>query len=140
MKKPFKSIQFRRATEVPKGWGKEVRIVNETVLDEEEFPTGYSGKLLVYDKAGAVSSMHFHTVKHETFYVLSGRFVFSFYNPENAEKVIIVLVGGDIVSIPTSNPHQISCEAPGTIIEFASTDYSWDNYRVEKGDSQRSSA
>jgi len=49
--------------EVKKVWGKEVWIVN---------CEKYCGKLLYLDK-GAVSSMHYHKVKQETFYALSGQ-------------------------------------------------------------------
>lgn len=49
--------------EVKKVWGKEVWIVN---------CEKYCGKLLHLDK-GAVSSLHYHKVKQETFYALSGQ-------------------------------------------------------------------
>jgi len=49
--------------EVKKVWGKEVWIVN---------CEKYCGKLLYLDK-GAVSSMHYHITKQETFYALSGQ-------------------------------------------------------------------
>jgi quercetin dioxygenase-like cupin family protein len=133
----IKNISFSMAIDKPKGWGKERQIINQVVLPDETFPKGYSGKLLVYEKAGAVSSMHFHTVKHETFYVLTGTFAFYYYNPENADVLKRVLWPGDVVEIPPCNPHQLVCEETGIIIEFASTDYAWDNYRVGKGDSQR---
>lgn len=49
--------------EVKKVWGKEKILVNNDK---------YCGKLLYLDK-GAVSSMHYHEVKQETFYALSGQ-------------------------------------------------------------------
>ena len=49
--------------EVKKVWGKEIWIVN---------CEKYCGKLLYLDK-GAVSSMHYHKEKQETFYALSGQ-------------------------------------------------------------------
>lgn len=49
--------------EVKKVWGKEVWIVN---------CEKYCGKLLYLDK-GAVSSLHYHIMKQETFYALSGQ-------------------------------------------------------------------
>lgn len=48
---------------VPKVWGREVWVVN---------CEKYCGKLLYLDK-GAVSSMHYHKEKQETFYALSGQ-------------------------------------------------------------------
>ena len=129
-------ITFDKPIIVPKGWGKEVQIVNLFAGGLPNFPTGYSGKLLVYDKAGAISSMHFHTKKHETFYVLSGYFLFAYYDPTTAERLTRTIDVGEVVSIPTNNPHQLSCLQSGTIIEFASSDFSWDNVRIGKGDSQ----
>ena len=128
-------ITFSKARDVKKGWGKEVQIFNSAA--KEDSPTGLSGKLLVYTEYGAVSSMHFHRTKSEVFYVLSGRVQFKYYNLDNADEMATVLVEGDVVTIPPGNPHQIISLEPSTIIEFASTDYSWDNYRVRKGDSQR---
>jgi len=49
--------------EAKKVWGKEVWVVN---------CPEYCGKLLYLDK-GAVSSMHYHKEKQETFYALSGQ-------------------------------------------------------------------
>jgi len=42
---------------VKKGWGKEIIFASTPE---------YCGKLLVFDKAGAKCSMHFHLDKHET--------------------------------------------------------------------------
>jgi quercetin dioxygenase-like cupin family protein len=130
-------ITFKKALIVPKGWGSEVQITNNETTFELQLPTGYSGKLLVYDKVGAVSSLHFHTVKHETFYVLWGSFQLIYFNHENADRLEKTLIEGDIVVIPPNNPHQLICRTQGNIVEFASTDYSWDNYRIGKGDSQK---
>ncbi len=49
--------------EVEKVWGREVWIVN---------CPKYCGKLLFLDK-GAISSLHYHKKKQETFYALSGQ-------------------------------------------------------------------
>lgn len=49
--------------EVPKVWGKEIWIVNNEK---------YCGKFLHINK-GAASSLHYHKVKQETFYALSGQ-------------------------------------------------------------------
>lgn len=133
----LEKIWFSKGRDVPKGWGKEVHITNHIVLPGEQFPIGYSGKLLVYDRKGAVSSMHFHTVKHETFYILKGEFIVWYYDPDNADIKHEITLEGDKVEIPPNNPHQVICKGNnGIIIEFASSDYAWDNYRIAKGDSQ----
>ena len=48
---------------VPKGWGYEKWIVNNEK---------YCGKLLFFEK-GKKCSWHYHKLKHETFYLHSGR-------------------------------------------------------------------
>jgi len=125
---PNGSIGFSTPVIVSKGWGREVQIVNKNE---------YAGKLLVYDKAGSISSMHFHLEKSESFYVLSGQFNLSYYDLENATLLGKTLNAGDVVDIPAGNPHQLLCVQPGTVIEFSTTDYSFDNYRIGKGDSQK---
>ena len=139
--KRIEPIIFRRANDVKKGWGKEVQITNHIISDtEKDFPTGYSGKLLVYDKAGAVSSLHFHKVKCETFFCSRGEFELHYIDLETAERHSRLMVEGDIVEIPPGNPHQVVSKSEyGIIIEFASSDYTFDNYRIGKGDSQNKS-
>lgn len=69
---------------VKKVWGREVWLVN---CDE------YCGKLLYLDK-GAVSSMHYHEVKKETFYALSG-------------QTALTIEGKDYMLNPASRPKTI---------------------------------
>jgi|WetSurMetagenome_2_1015567.scaffolds.fasta_scaffold546919_2 hypothetical protein len=127
--------QIDESNTVLKGWGKEIQIVNHT--EPDHFPLGYSGKILVYSKRSAKSSMHYHVVKHETFFVLQGGFTLLYYNPDTAELKRELLIERSVVDIPPYNPHQLVCNSDeGRIIEFASTDYNWDNYRIGKGDSQ----
>ena len=128
----IETISFRKAENHPKGWGKEVWVANFP-----SSPEGYSGKLLCFEKEGAKSSMHYHTLKHETFYVAKGEFVVWYYNPQNADLLHEVVCEGDVVIIPPYNPHQVVLRGhSGVIVEFATCDNAWDNYRIGKGDSQ----
>jgi len=70
--------------EVKKVWGKEVWLVNNEK---------YCGKLLYLDK-GAVSSMHYHKVKQETFFALSG-------------QTGLMIAGKDYMLNPASRPKTI---------------------------------
>lgn len=70
--------------EVKKVWGKEVWIVN---CDK------YCSKLLRLDK-GAVSSMHYHKIKQETFYALDG-------------TASLTIEGRDYMMTPFSRPKTI---------------------------------
>lgn len=70
--------------EVKKVWGREVWIVN---------CSQYCGKLLYLDR-GAVSSMHYHKGKQETFYALSG-------------QTGLMIAGRDYMLNPSSRPKTI---------------------------------
>ena len=114
---------------VEKGWGKEV-----IYADHEE----YCGKLLVYDKAGATSSMHFHKIKKESWYVLQGSFEYKVIDTSIGNINTVVINQGDVVTNEIYTIHQlIAREDNSIIVEVSTKDYSYDNYRVIPGDSQK---
>ncbi len=111
---------------VEKGWGSE----NIWATNEK-----YCGKLLNFEP-GAKFSMHFHAVKDETWYVLSGKFKVITIDTSNAKRSITVLSTGDVWHNPPLLPHQLVCLEQGCIIEVSTPDSVADNYRIEPGDSQ----
>ncbi len=111
---------------VKKGWGSE----NIWATNDK-----YCGKLLNFEP-GAKFSMHFHAVKDETWYVLSGKFKVITIDTSNAKRSFTVLNIGDIWHNPPLLPHQLICLEQGSIIEVSTPDSVADNYRVEPGDSQ----
>lgn len=111
---------------VQKGWGTE-EIWASTDL--------YCGKLMHFNE-GAKFSMHFHSIKDETWYVLSGQFKVITINTTNASRIEHILNVGDTWHNPPLLPHQLFCIKQGTIIETSTADSVEDNYRVESGDSQ----
>ena len=113
---------------VEKGWGSELIWATNDL---------YCGKLLNFNE-GARFSMHFHAVKDETWYVLSGTFEVKFINTLNAEETTCILNTGDVWRNEPLEPHQLICLEEGTIIEVSTPDSVEDNYRVQKGDSQKS--
>ena len=114
---------------VTKGWGKEV-----IYADHEE----YCGKLLVYDKAGATSSMHFHKVKKETWYVLQGSFDYKTIDTNTGVINTQVISQGDTITNETFAIHQLTARDDNSIIvEVSTKDNPDDNFRVIPGDSQR---
>jgi len=112
---------------VDKGWGRE----NIWATNDK-----YCGKLLEFNQ-GAKFSMHFHSEKEETWYVLSGKFKVICINTNNASQYEKELNVGDVWHNPPLLPHQVICLEAGTIIEVSTPDSVEDNYRVMKGDSQR---
>lgn len=120
-------FEIKTPVRVDKGWGYELHIHNDD---------GYCSKILHFNK-DAMFSMHFHMMKHETWYVASGKFVLKTINTDNAETVVSNLVQGDVVVVPMGLPHQLWALEEGDIFEASTPDHVIDSYRVQKGDSQK---
>ncbi len=104
---------------VEKVWGHEEWIVNNSK---------YCGKKLVLRK-GYRCSMHYHKIKEETFYVLSGKILFeSEFSGENKTKVI---ESGDIEHIKPNLLHRFTGLEDSEIIEFSTFHMDKDSYRKE---------
>jgi quercetin dioxygenase-like cupin family protein len=114
---------------VEKGWGHELIFATNDK---------YCGKLLKFNE-GTKFSMHFHSVKDETWLVLSGRFLIRWIDTVTANEHEDPLNPGDVWHNEPLKPHQVICLEAGTIVEVSTPDSVGDNYRVAKGDSQRTS-
>lgn len=112
---------------VEKGWGSEFIFATNDK---------YCGKLLKFNK-DARFSMHFHSVKDETWYVLNGQFKVIVIDTANASQTEHILNPGATWHNPPLLPHQVICIEEGTLIEVSTPDSVEDNYRVMKGDSQK---
>ena len=113
-----------------KGWGYEEWIVNNKL---------YCGKILHFWK-GKKFSLHYHNLKDETFYVISGKFSAIFYESleDYAKKksTFLELAKGDTIHIKPGVLHRLTALEEGEIIEFSTEHFEDDSYRVEPGDSQ----
>lgn len=112
---------------VEKGWGHEFIFATNDK---------YCGKLLQFNK-DAKFSMHFHSEKDETWFVLSGKFLVKWIDTRTAETYTQELKTNDTWHNPPLLPHQVICLEAGTLIEVSTPDSVEDNYRVGKGDSQK---
>lgn len=112
---------------VTKGWG------SEYIFATNDF---YCGKFMNFH-TGARFSMHFHSVKDETWYVQNGKFLVRYIDTRNANIQEKELNEGDTWHNPPLLPHQLICLEQGTIIEVSTADSVEDNYRVLPGDSQQ---
>ena len=111
---------------VSKGWGQEnIWATNDN----------YCGKFLHFEK-GSKCSLHFHAVKDETWYVLTGKFIVNYIDAANGDELSTVLTPGMTWHNPPLVPHQLVCDTAGTIIEVSTADSVEDNYRIRPGDSQ----
>ena len=112
---------------IEKGWGSElIWATNDK----------YCGKLLRFKKDSKFS-MHFHSAKDETWYVLSGKFEVKYIMTQNAAINSQILEVGSVWRNEPLEPHQVICLEEGTIIEVSTPDSVEDNYRVFPGDSQK---
>lgn len=111
---------------IEKGWG------SELIFETNDL---YCGKLLNFRK-GMKSSMHFHVIKDEAWYVLSGKFILKMIDTVSADVYQHELVKGSSIRIKPLQPHQLICIEEGTIVEVSTADSIDDNYRIKHGDSQ----
>jgi mannose-6-phosphate isomerase-like protein (cupin superfamily) len=111
---------------VEKGWG------NELIWATND---KYCGKMMKF-RNDAKFSMHFHSEKDETWYVLSGKFKVEWIDTTDASIHEKILVTDDVWHNPPLMPHRVTCLEEGVIIEVSTPDSVEDNYRVMPGDSQ----
>ncbi|MSR87993.1 MAG: cupin domain-containing protein [Candidatus Zambryskibacteria bacterium] len=104
---------------IPKVWGKELWIHN----DEK-----YCGKVLVLEKDRRCS-LHFHKIKHETFFVSKGLVQMELIHGEN--KNTLIMKPGDVVEIPSSLIHRFTGLEDSEIMEFSTEHFEEDSYRLE---------
>lgn len=136
---------------IPKGWGHEVIVANSEK---------YCGKILFIAK-GRKFSLHYHPVKEEHFYVISGKAILqegisekadtdpdSFFQYPIPDVLIrgipsgIVPIAlkeselnpGDIVWMRPNTLHRIIALQDTYIAEFSTQHFEEDSIRVEKGD------
>jgi quercetin dioxygenase-like cupin family protein len=110
---------------VPKGWGHELWIHN----DER-----YCGKLL-YFHAGKRCSLHYHKLKHETFYLQSGRISFTTYMLGDEDlSMTEILIPGDVRELVPGLVHQMLALDDSELFEFSTQHFDDDSYRIVKGD------
>lgn len=110
---------------VNKGWGYEKIIVNNEK---------YCGKILFFNK-NKRCSWHFHLIKHETFYLQSGRLLLKYGENDNIKEAKeIILSPGDKFEIPVGLRHQMIALETSELFEFSTQHFEEDSIRVEKGD------
>ena len=109
---------------VNKGWGHELIFVNTSE---------YCGKLLVF-MAGKKSSMHYHCLKHETWYIASGKILMKWIDPTNGTKHEDILVVGDVITNERGYSHQVEAIEDSVIFEVSTQHFDTDSYRIEIGD------
>lgn len=91
----------------------------------------YCGKLMVFTKPGAKSSMHFHKNKDETWFVNVGQFMLRYIDTTTGEQKELLIKEGDTWHNPPLQPHQLEALQPNSIIfEVSTEDDTDDTYRL----------
>lgn len=113
---------------IDKGWGYEIVWANNAK---------YSAKLLVFERAGARTSMVLHKERAKTWFVNGGRFKFKFIDAQTGELKEAVLEEGQTVDLAELSPHQLESLVDNSIIfEVGTPDNVEDRIRLSPGDSQ----
>jgi len=121
-------MNLQQPGKVDKGWGFEIVWANNT---------NYSGKLLVFERAGAKTSMVFHKEKKKSWFINAGRFKISYIELDTGDLKEVELSEGQTVDFGELSPHQVESLDPNSVIlEVATPDYIEDRFRLSPGDTQ----
>ena len=114
---------------IDKGWGFELAFVNNS---------DYSGKLLVFEQAGAKTSMLFHKKRRKTWFVNEGKFKLTYIDTQTGKVHETFLDVGQTASLGEMSPHQLEALEPNSIIFEVGTgdEGNTDRIRLAPGDTQ----
>ena len=113
---------------IDKGWGYEIVWANNDK---------YCGKMLVFERAGAKTSLVFHKEKTKSWFVNAGKFKVKFIDVTTGEVKEAVLEEGKTADFGQLGPHQLESLVPNSVIlEVGTTDYVEDRFRLSPGDTQ----
>lgn len=108
---------------VDKEWGRELWIHN----DEQ-----YCGKILEIE-LNKCFSMHFHKLKTETWYIISGRLRFDWINLEEGSSYECELKPETSIEILSGLPHRLTALTEGVrIMEVSAQHFDSDSYRIAR--------
>jgi mannose-6-phosphate isomerase-like protein (cupin superfamily) len=109
----------------PKGWGREVWIVNNDL---------YCGKILEIAR-GKRCSLHFHKLKTESFYLRRGRLLVRVKESAEAQTIEeFELRAGECMDVPRGLVHQMEALEDSELFEFSTQHFDSDSHRLIKGD------
>jgi hypothetical protein len=125
-------MNLQKQGKVDKGWGFEIVFANNDK---------YCGKLLVFTRAGAKTSMVFHKEKAKSWFVNSGKFKVTFIDVTDGSVKEAIIEEGKTADFHILAPHQIEAlEANSIIFEVGTSDLVEDRFRLAPGDSQMQNA
>jgi len=108
-----------------KGWGHE-----EWVANSEK----YCGKILRFE-AGKRCSWHYHNIKDEVFYLLSGKLELKVSHGDDLQEAqTLMLEKGDVFHVTTGMRHQMIAIEDSELLEVSTQHFEEDSIRLKKGD------
>ena len=123
-------MNLQQLGKVDKGWGFEIVFANNDK---------YCGKLLVFERAGAKTSLVFHKEKAKSWFINAGKFKVRLIDVYTGEVKEVILDEGKTVDFGPLSPHQIEAMVDNSIIfEVGSPDFVEDRFRLAPGDTQTS--
>jgi mannose-6-phosphate isomerase-like protein (cupin superfamily) len=115
-----------------KGWGFELVFANNDK---------YCGKLLIFEKSGAKTSLVFHKDKAKSWFINAGRFKVTFIDVATGEIKQSELSEGQTADFGPLGPHQIEALVDNSMIfEVGTADYVEDRFRLSPGDTQKTAS
>ena len=113
---------------VDKGWGFEIVFANNEK---------YCGKILVFERVGAKTSLVFHREKRKSWFVNEGKIRVTWTDVGTGELKQAELEAGKTADFAEMSPHQVEALEPNTVIfEVGTTDIIEDRFRLQPGDTQ----
>jgi hypothetical protein len=121
-------MNLQQTGKIDKGWGFEIIFANNEK---------YCGKLLVFERVGAKTSLVFHKEKRKSWFVNAGKFKVTYIDVTTGESKEAVLEEGKTADFAELGPHQVEALVANSIIfEVGTGDYIEDRFRLAPGDSQ----
>ena len=99
-------MNLQQLGKIDKGWGFEIIFANND---------RYCGKLLVFERAGAKTSLVFHKEKRKSWFVNAGKFKVKYIDVATGEVKEAILEEGKTADFAELGPHQIEALAYGLI-------------------------
>jgi hypothetical protein len=121
-------MNLQELGKVDKGWGFEIVWANNNQ---------YCGKLLVFERVGAKTSLVFHKDKKKSWFVNAGSFKVTYVDVATGETKQAVLEEGKTADFAELGPHQVEALVANSVIfEVGTSDYVEDRFRLAPGDTQ----
>lgn len=125
-------MNLQKLGKIDKGWGFEIVFANNDK---------YCGKLLIFEREGAKTSLVFHKEKSKSWFINAGKFKITFIDVTTGETKEAILDEGKTVDFGALGPHQVEALVAGSIIfEVGTGDYIEDRFRLAPGDTQNSAS